>query len=121
MNRQQRRADAVRAHGGRPDTCPCCDARMSFQHAIQHGAPTIHGPSCPAEDGTLAVEFGIIRVQECPDGSFEVSAFGELVMTFDSETYSIIEPGPWLATLSAVRAQLDAKFGPVSPDGATRH
>jgi hypothetical protein len=82
----------------------------------------------PVDDnGIEAVcDFGILSITQTigAQPGITVSALGKPVMSWAAGGRFTLKDGPWVATLAAIRAQLDQQFGPVDLNGrcdAIRH
>ncbi len=124
MNRHERRASAKKFPFARQEDCPCCNVRKVFLNALNHtdelrtveDQPVIYPTS---EGGETAIaDFGILQItSNLAEVSFTVTTFGEEVFHMTPDGSDVVSPGPWIATLRAIREQLDARFGAVALGG----
>ena len=128
MNRHQRRATVTRSHethASTPDLCPCCNTRKVIIHALEHpqdlrtaaGGPVVY--ALDEANDCLAADFGVLQIHSfrlAVGRRVVVTAFGEEVFHMTPDSHEVVHPGPWIATLAAIRAQLDARYGPDEHD-----
>jgi hypothetical protein len=67
------------------------------------------------DEKTVTADFGVVSVRHAvrPETRLEIFSFGQLVMQGGGPAgkVSVLEPGPWLETLAAIRADIEGKFG----------
>jgi hypothetical protein len=131
MNRHQRRATATRSREGHtwtPDLCPSCNTRKVIIHAIEHATElrtaTDHAVVYALDDANdcIAADFGVLQIRSfrlAVGRRLVVTAFGKEVFNGTPDGSEVIHPGPWIATLAAIRAQLDAQYGPAEQDSCS--
>jgi hypothetical protein len=103
--------------------CPWCNTRDIVRHVLDHsddirmvdGEPVLY--LLGGDETRLTVDFGVLAIVGSQSGmKFRVVSFGEDVMTMTPDDLNIRRHGSWIATLAAIREQLDERFGPVRYD-----
>jgi hypothetical protein len=128
MNRKQHPAAAKQRrvatktgghnHGG-DDLCPGCTAKAVLQSCLGHN---VKGPSGelvmyhlgeePESEASLIFDFGVLGLRlDQQTAAITVISYGEEVFRMTPQRVEIDKRGPWLKTLAAIAADLEARFG----------
>jgi hypothetical protein len=124
MNRKQRRAAAKTGghnHGG-DNLCPGCNASAVILHCLENevttadGNPVVYylGEEAESKARSAIFDFSVLALRlERQTAVVTVTSFGEEVFRMNprQERVEIDKRGPWVKTLAAIAADLDAKFG----------
>jgi hypothetical protein len=129
LNRQQRRAVARRRGYAKSEDCPCCNIKRIVTTLWPNNLRHHDGSALPYDpDGTQSIaiaDFGVLVIEQLiepgdADDWIRVTEFGETVMTMGARSsgskFKLEREGKWIATLTAIREQLEARFGPVDLD-----
>ena len=121
MNRKQRRASAKTAghnHDG-DNLCPGCNAKAVIRHCLDNkvtaadGEPVMYhlGTAREGELPPAIFDFGLLALGLDSSATITVSSYGDEVFRMTPEQVEVDKRGPWVKTLAAIKADLDAKFG----------
>jgi hypothetical protein len=121
MNRKQRRAAAKtdsHNHDGDP-LCPGCNAKAVIQSCLGRdikgpgGEPVTYYLGVEPESEVSAIfDFGVLGLRlDHQTAAITVISYGEEVFRMTPERVEIDKRGPWVKTLAAIKADLEARFG----------